>query len=82
MYELKMSLFDNVDIEEFLMFIKNFKITLEASGTLSANAKFQYLHTPLRGESLHEFDTFCIQIKRMTITHLNQVILGLVTYFS
>ena len=32
--ELKMALFDNGNLEEFLLFIKNFNMTIEASGML------------------------------------------------
>ena len=41
LYEFKMSLFDNGDLEEFLLFVRNFNTTLVASGTLEADAKFQ-----------------------------------------
>ena len=39
LYELKMSLFDKGDTEEFLLFIRNFQMTLEASGKLTTGAK-------------------------------------------
>ena len=35
-----MTLFDNGDPEEFLLVVRNFKMTLEASGTLTSNKKF------------------------------------------
>ena len=38
-----MDLSDNGDLEEFLLFVKIFKMTLEASGTLAFNAKLHYL---------------------------------------
>ena len=41
LYEFKMALFDNGEPEEFLLFIRNFKMTLEASGTLKSDAKIQ-----------------------------------------
>ena len=34
LYEFRMSLFDNVETEEFLLFVLNFNMTLAASGTL------------------------------------------------
>ena len=49
LYELKTDLFDNGDPEEFLLFIRNFKITLEASGTLKYGANIQYLRTLVHG---------------------------------
>ena len=33
LYESKMSLFDNGDLEELLLFVRNFNMTLTASGT-------------------------------------------------
>ena len=41
LYEFKMSLFDNVEPEEFLLFVCNFNFTLTTSGTLEAGAKYQ-----------------------------------------
>ena len=48
-YGLKTDLFDNGDLEEFLLFIWNFNMTLEASGTLKGGTKIQYLRTLARG---------------------------------
>ena len=41
LYESKMAFFDNGDPEEFLLFVRNFNITLVASGTLTTGAKNQ-----------------------------------------
>ena len=38
LHELKMALFDNGDPEELLLFIRNFNMTLKASGILVAIA--------------------------------------------
>ena len=57
MYELKMALFEDGDLDELLLFIHNFDMNIEASGTLISNAKLQYLHTLLHGEELRQFDT-------------------------
>ena len=48
-HELKMALFDNGEPEEFLLFIRNFNMTVEASGMIVAIAKIQLLCTILRG---------------------------------
>ena len=50
LYEFRMALFDNVDPEEFLLFVCNFNITLEASGTLDTAVKVQYLRTLFCGK--------------------------------
>ena len=49
LHELKMALFDNSEPEELLLFIRNFNMTLEASGILVAISKIQHLCTLLRG---------------------------------
>ena len=43
LYELKMALFDNGDHEELFLFIRNFNMYIEASGTLRPGEKVQYL---------------------------------------
>ena len=57
-----MSLFDNGDPEEFLLFVRNFNMTLAASGALEAGAKIQYLRTLVRREALHQFDSFSADV--------------------
>ena len=42
LYELKISLFDNGDPEEFLLFVRNFNMTLAASGKLDAIPSYSY----------------------------------------
>ena len=81
MYEFKISLFDNGNSWESLLFVQNFNIMLEAAGTLGSNSKIQYFRTLLRGELLTKFNTLCLKIGMMIVTHLNQVILGLVMYY-
>ena len=39
LYELKMAVFDNGDPEEFLLFVRNFQMMLEASGNISTSSK-------------------------------------------
>ena len=52
LYEFKVALFDNVDTEEFLLFVRNFNMTLEASVILTAGAKIQYLRIIVCGDDL------------------------------
>ena len=72
-----MSLFDNGNTEEFLLFVRNFRIALEASVNLADNAKLQYLCMLLSGEALCQLDTLCAHLGSTTTTYLNRVILGL-----
>ena len=49
LYEFKMTLFDNVNPEEFLLFIRNLQTTLEASGKVAAGVKIRYLRLMIHG---------------------------------
>ena len=81
MYEFKMDLFYNFKPEVFNLFVHNFSITLEVSGTLAANSKIQNLHTILHSKVLQKFDTLCFQIDSKAVIHLDKVLLYLGTYF-
>ena len=56
LYEFKISLFDIGKPEEFLLFVHNFTITIEASVTFQAGKKVQCLRTIVFVEVLHQFD--------------------------
>ena len=66
LYDLKMTFFDNGDLEEFLLFIWNFKMTLEVSETLSTGSNIQYLCTLVCGETLRQLDTLSIEVGSTT----------------
>ena len=53
---------DNVDPEEFFLFIQNFQMTTEAPGTLLANAKVQYLLTLLHGDELRQLEKLTVEL--------------------
>ena len=55
LYEFKIDLFDKGDLEELLLLVRNFNMTLAASGTLETGAKVQYICTLVRGEALRQF---------------------------
>ena len=76
-----MVLFDNGKLEDFLLFVQNFKMIVKASGMLTASAKLQYLCTILRSEALRHFDTLCAQMGSTNTKNLNRSILVLCTYF-
>ena len=81
LYEFKKDLFDNGKPEEFLLFIWNFQMTLEAKGALAASTKIQYMCTLLCVKSLHKLDTFSFVLGSTTTTYLNCNVLDLGTYF-
>ena len=76
-----MALYDNGKPEDILLFIRNFDMTIEASGTLVSLVKIQYLCTLVHGEVLHQFYTFSAKVGSTTSENLKLVILGLGTYF-
>ena len=82
LYEFKMALFNNGEPEEFLLFIRNFNMNLEASGTLVASTKIQYLSTLVHRELLLQFDMFSDKVGSTTSENLREIILGLGTNFS
>ena len=63
LYDFRMSLFEHGDTEEFLLFVPNFQMTLEATGTLETEANVQYLRTLVHGEALHQFDLLSIDVE-------------------
>ena len=63
LYEFKRSLFDHGGPEEFLLFVRNFNMTLEATGTLEMDASIHYHRMVVRGEALHQFDLFSAEME-------------------
>ena len=63
LYEFRMSLFDNNKQEEFLLFMRNFNMNLEASGTMETGAKIKYLRMLVRGEALRQFDSLSADVE-------------------
>ena len=55
-------------------------MTLEASGTLAADVKIQYLCTLVRGEALRQLDTLSVEVRSTNSENLKYIILGLGTY--
>ena len=81
LYKLKMAQFDNGKLEKFLLLIRNFNITLDASGTLVTSAKIQLLRTLVHGKALFQFDTLSTALGSTTSENLRNIILVLGTYF-
>ena len=71
----------NRDTEEFLLFVCNFNMDLEMSGTLKYGAKIQYLCTLVYGEVLHRFDVLSAEVEGATPVTLASIILVLGAYF-
>ena len=65
LYEFNMSLFDHVQPEEFLFFVRKFNTTIAATETLDMSANIQYLRTLVYGESLRQFDSFSADVENI-----------------
>ena len=82
LYEFKMSLIYNGKPEEFLFFVRNFNMTLAASGTLEAGAKVQYICTIIWGEALLQFDLWSDDVESMQTSKVDDIIKRLEQSFS
>ena len=76
-YEFKTDLFDNGYPEEFFYLIRNFNMTIEASGTLVDSTNIHYLYTLVRGEALRPFGILSAKAGSINSEHLKSIILGL-----
>ena len=76
-YEYKMALFGNGEPDEFLLFVCNFNMNLEASGMMETSTKVQYLHTLVSGEALHQFDSMSVDAESANHLTVEAIILGL-----
>ena len=75
-----MFFFNNGDLDEFLLFVRNVNMTLEESGMLEMAAKVQYLHTHVCEEQLRQFGMLSDCVESGTPLTVEAVILGLGTY--
>ena len=81
LYEFKMALFDNVEPEDFLLFVQNYQMISEASGTLTHGAKIQCLCTLLHFKLLSQIEMLSVEVGSKTTEHLKPIIIGLGTSF-
>ena len=77
LYEFKTSFFDNGKPEDFILFVRNFNMTLTASGALEAGAKYQYLFTLFLGEVLRQFDLLSANVESTETLNVDYIIRGL-----
>ena len=76
LYESKMALLYNGDPEEFL-FVCNFSMTLEASGTLETIAKVQYLRMVFHEKALRHFDALHADVESTNPLTMEAIIMEL-----
>ena len=65
LYECNMSLFDHGNPEKFLLFIRNFNMTLTTTRTLEMYATIQHLRMLFRGEALRQFDLLSAEVENI-----------------
>ena len=63
LYEFNMNLFDQGNPEEFLLFLRNFNMTLAEIGALEMDTKIQYLCRTVCGEVLHQVDLLSADVE-------------------
>ena len=76
-----MALFDNGDLEEFLLFVQNSNKGLEESGTMVTGAEIQYICTLVRGEALHQFESLSADTEGTNPLNVEDILSGLASYF-
>ena len=76
-----MALFENDELEDFLLLIRDLNMTLKESLIIVASAKIQYRCTLVHGEALHQFYMFYYELGSTTSENLKKIILGLGKYF-
>ena len=81
LYGFRMSLFDNGEPEEFLLFICNFNTTLSATGTLYMGAKIKYIRTLVCGEALRRFYLLFADVENTETLNVDYYIKGIALYF-
>ena len=79
LYEFKISLFENVKPE--VLFVCNLNMTLTASRTLEAGAKYQYLRNLVRGEALRQFDLLSANVESTETLKVYNIVKALSQYF-
>ena len=76
-----MSLFDNGEPEEFLIFVRNFNMNPVAIGTLDMGVKIQYLCMLVHGEALSRFDSLSADVESTETLNVEYIINVLELYF-
>ena len=76
-----MSLFDHGKYEECLLFVRNFNMTLAATGAQWMDARIHYLRTLFCGEALRQFNLLSADVENTETLNLYYYIKGLAVYF-
>ena len=79
--EFKSAIFNNGKTEEFLLFIRNFQMTLETARAIAAGSKIRYIGMLVCDETPHQLGTLSVEVVSTTSENLKPIILYLGTYF-
>ena len=71
-YKLKVQIFENGKLKEFLQMKKDFKTGTKGTGSTSSDGKIQFLRTMLCGKYLREFEIITSQFVSTTNGHLKK----------
>ena len=77
LYDFRISLFENGEREEFLLFLSNFNTNLTSSGRMDTGVNIQYLRTLVHGEAFHHFDLLCDYVEMTETLNVECTIKGL-----
>ena len=77
LYEFKMNLFDNGYLEEFLLFVCKFSMTLVVPGKILIDAKVKHIFTIVHVEALRQFDLLSYDVEGTEPLTVETIILGL-----
>ena len=78
LYEFIMSLFKNVEPEEFFLFVRKFNMNIAETGTMEMGANIQYHRTLVRGEALCQFDLLSADLKNTDKLYMEYIIKGFI----
>ena len=73
-------MFKNVESEELLILVRNYKKTLDYNGATSAGGHIQHLRTLLQGEALHTFNIIEMENGATNNGHLEEITMGICKY--
>ena len=76
-----MALLNNGNPEEFVLFFRNFNMTLTVSGTLEMAAKVKYLRMIVCEEEIYQFDLLSDDVESTNPLMVEAIILGFGAYF-
>ena len=82
MYKIKIAIFENVQPEEFFALLKNFKTSIDGTGTMLEAGKINCIRYLSLGGVIREFEKLASHNFGTTNAHLKFIHEGLLMYFT